>query len=91
MQDMSLEELKALDVRGQVVPTLAEALALAKELGLGLVVEMKEEGLEELVAEALLGSQLHGYFLLSFLLARIQRTIGPTNRNHHLIAAYKAR
>jgi glycerophosphoryl diester phosphodiesterase len=56
VQDMSLEELKALDVSGQEVPTLAEALALAKELALGLVVEMKEEGLEELVADALFGS-----------------------------------
>jgi glycerophosphoryl diester phosphodiesterase len=53
VQDMSLQELKALDVCGQEVPTLEEASALAKELDLGLIVEMKEEGLEELVAEAL--------------------------------------
>ena len=47
---------KPLRVRGQEIPTLGEALVLAKELDLGLVVEMKEEGLEELVAEALSGS-----------------------------------
>ena len=55
VQDMSLEELKALDVGGQGIPSLAEAFVLAKELKLGLIVEMKEEGLEELVAEALFG------------------------------------
>jgi glycerophosphoryl diester phosphodiesterase len=55
VQDMGLEELKALDVGGQGIPTLAEAFVLAKELKLGLIVEMKEEGLEELVAEALFG------------------------------------
>jgi glycerophosphoryl diester phosphodiesterase len=55
VQDMSLEELKALDVSGQGIPTLAEAFVLAKELKLGLIVEMKEEGLEELVAETLFG------------------------------------
>ena len=37
------------------IATLKEALSLAEELGLGLVVEMKEEGLEGLVAEALAG------------------------------------
>jgi glycerophosphoryl diester phosphodiesterase len=55
VQDMSLKELKALDVRGQGIPTLEEAFVLAKELKLGLIVEMKEEGLEELVAETLFG------------------------------------
>ncbi len=55
VQDMSLEELKALDVDGYPVPTLREALTLAEELGLGQIVEMKEEGLEELVAESLTG------------------------------------
>ena len=56
VEELSLEEIKALDVDGQQVPTLAEAFAAARELSLGLVVEMKEEGLEELVAEGLKGS-----------------------------------
>ncbi len=56
VEELDLKELKALRVRGQEIPTLGEALILAKKLDLGLVVEMKEEGLEELVAEALSGS-----------------------------------
>lgn len=57
VEDLDLAELKALDLNGQKIPTLQEALAATKELGLGLVVEMKEEGLEELVVEALKGSE----------------------------------
>lgn len=57
VENLDLDELKTLDAGGQKVPTLQEALAEANELGLGLVVEMKEEGLEELVAEALESSQ----------------------------------
>lgn len=58
VENLDLAELKALDAGGgQRVPTLQEALAAATELGLGLVVEMKEEGLEELVAGALKGSR----------------------------------
>lgn len=53
VEDLSQEEMKALGV-----PTLSEALALVKELGLGIVVEMKEEGLEELVSEALAGTDV---------------------------------
>ncbi len=56
VEELSLEALKALDVDGQQVPTLAEASAAANELSLDLVVEMKEEGLEELVVEVLEGS-----------------------------------
>ncbi len=48
VEDLMLEDLKALGV-----PTLKEAAFLAQRLGLGLVVEMKEEGIEALVAEAL--------------------------------------
>jgi glycerophosphoryl diester phosphodiesterase len=55
VEELDLKELKALRAHGQEIPTLGEALILAKELELGLVVEMKEEGLEELVAGALKG------------------------------------
>lgn len=53
VEELDLKELKALRAHGQEIPTLGEALILSKELDLGLVVEMKEEGLEELVAGAL--------------------------------------
>ncbi len=56
IEDLSLEEIKALDAGGQQVPTLAEAFAAAKGLSMALVVEMKEEGLEDLVVEILEGS-----------------------------------
>ncbi|HWQ21003.1 MAG TPA: glycerophosphodiester phosphodiesterase family protein [Methanotrichaceae archaeon] len=39
------------------VPTLEEAVALCRDLGLKMVVEMKEEGIEEKVAEELKGAE----------------------------------
>lgn len=65
VEDLSLEELKALDVKDHTgrgtesyrIATLKEAIIISGELGLGLVVEMKEEGLEGLVAEALSGTK----------------------------------
>ncbi|MFB3765664.1 MAG: glycerophosphodiester phosphodiesterase family protein [Methanotrichaceae archaeon] len=56
VEDLSLKEIKALDAGGQEVPTLEEALALVRELGISIIVEMKEEGIEELVALVLSGS-----------------------------------
>ncbi len=56
VEDLSWEEIKALDTGGQKVPTLGEALAEVHKLGISIIVEMKEEGIEELVAEALKGS-----------------------------------
>lgn len=61
--EQSLDELKCLKLRNRdgslnqrsKVPTLKEALSLARELKLGLVVEMKEEGLEGLIAESVSG------------------------------------
>jgi len=61
VEDFSLEELKALLVKGPAgsssedrrIATLKEAVHLASQHNIGLVVEMKEEGLEALVAEAL--------------------------------------
>jgi len=55
VEDLTLKDLQSLDCGGERVPTLAEAMALTEELGLGLVVEMKEEGLEALVARELAG------------------------------------
>jgi len=57
VEDLSFEDLKALQVGGQKILTLDEALAATEELGMELVVEMKEEGLEDLVAGVLKGSK----------------------------------
>ncbi|HSD56731.1 MAG TPA: glycerophosphodiester phosphodiesterase family protein, partial [Methanotrichaceae archaeon] len=51
VEDLNLDDLKSLGV-----PTLIEAISLTRELGLGLIVEMKEEGIEALVAQELKGS-----------------------------------
>jgi len=59
VEELDLAELKALRAHGQEIPTLGEALTLAKELDLGLVVEMKEEGLEELVGRSPVRRQLY--------------------------------
>jgi glycerophosphoryl diester phosphodiesterase len=56
VEEMTLEEIKLLDAgRGERVPTLTETVALVEELDLGIVVEMKEEGLEDLVVQELEG------------------------------------
>jgi glycerophosphoryl diester phosphodiesterase len=54
--DLTLDELKSLSIDGHQVPTLTEAVSLAMDLGLEVVVEMKEEWIEELVAEELKGT-----------------------------------
>jgi glycerophosphoryl diester phosphodiesterase len=58
VEDLLLSELQSEDIMGEghSVPSLREALELTRGLGIGLVVEMREEGLEELVAEELQGS-----------------------------------
>ncbi len=56
VEEMTLEDIKRLDAGcGERVPTLVEAISLSEELDLGIVVEMKEEGLEDLVAQELEG------------------------------------
>jgi len=55
VEDLSLDELRGFSVGGEPLPTLEEATSLAGELGIGIVVEMKEVGLEALVSEALEG------------------------------------
>ncbi len=52
VEDLDCVEINAMHAGKEPVPTLCEALSLAEELELGVVVEMKEEGLEALVAEA---------------------------------------
>lgn len=52
VEDLSLNEIKEIDADGEKVPTLEEALDLVQKLDLLAVIEMKEEGIEELVANA---------------------------------------
>lgn len=55
VEDLSYKEISALDSEGEKVPTLEEALESALKLDLMVVIEMKEEGIEELVANAING------------------------------------
>jgi glycerophosphoryl diester phosphodiesterase len=56
VDEMTLEEIRLLDAgSGERVPTLTEAADLAEELDIGIVVEMKEEGLEDLVVSEVEG------------------------------------
>jgi glycerophosphoryl diester phosphodiesterase len=57
VENLDLAELQSEGLMGRRVPTLGEAVALAVELGLEIIVEMKEEGIEELVAYELKGSK----------------------------------
>jgi glycerophosphoryl diester phosphodiesterase len=63
VEDLKLEELKSLNIKNQTIPTLRQAVELAEDLGVGLVVEMKEEGIEELIANELTG---HKALITSF-------------------------
>jgi glycerophosphoryl diester phosphodiesterase len=57
VEDLSLAELQSEEIMGEGrgIPALREAAELTKELKLGIVVEMKEEGLEKLVVKELDG------------------------------------
>lgn len=68
VEDLFLSELQSEEIMGlgHRVPTLGEAVKLARELQIGLVVEMKEEGLEELVSEELNGSDAIKSMITSF-------------------------
>jgi glycerophosphoryl diester phosphodiesterase len=56
---LSLEELRALDAGGEPVPTLAEVLELTMGKAL-LVMEIKQPGIEELLADVVRGSDALG-------------------------------
>jgi glycerophosphoryl diester phosphodiesterase len=58
VEKLSIEELQGLDAGGERVPSLVEAINLASEHCGGLVIDMKEEGLEALVLEALSGKNI---------------------------------
>lgn len=72
--DLSLQELKALSIRGRNgqctkpggVASLKEAVSLARELDMGLVIEMKEEGLEALIAESLVDMDCNRCIVTSY-------------------------
>ena len=55
---LSFSELRELDAGlGEKIPTLEEVMLLAKKLDLGIIVEMKEEGIEEQVALGVEGNK----------------------------------
>lgn len=56
VEDYSYAEFRDLSAAGEPVPTLEEAALLTKALGIGIVVEMKEEWIEELVLGAVAGA-----------------------------------
>ncbi|RZN37666.1 MAG: glycerophosphodiester phosphodiesterase [Methanophagales archaeon ANME-1-THS] len=52
--EQTLDQLRRLDAgKGEQIPMLSEVLLLLKELGLELVIELKEEGIEERVVRAI--------------------------------------
>lgn len=56
VEDLSYAEIRDLSAGGETIPALEEAVALTQSLGIGIVVEMKEEWIEELVLGAVAGS-----------------------------------
>jgi len=56
VEEMTLEDLSGLNLdNGDKIPTLSEAVAISEKLDMGIVVEMKDEGLEALVAQEVEG------------------------------------
>lgn len=47
VRECNLDDLRRVRVRGAKIPTLSEALELIKELGIGVVLDVKDEGIEE--------------------------------------------
>ncbi|MCW3141117.1 MAG: glycerophosphodiester phosphodiesterase family protein [Methanophagales archaeon] len=57
VDEKTLEQLRTLDAgKGEKIPKLVEALLLAENLGLELVIELKEEGMEEMVVHEIVGA-----------------------------------
>lgn len=57
--EQTLEQLRRLDAgKGEQIPLLSEVLLLVKELGIELVIELKEEGMEQLVVREILRAEM---------------------------------
>ena len=90
VQDMSLEELKALDVARPGDPHSGRSIRPRKGVEIRPYCRDERRRPRRVGGGGFVRGQLHGYFLLSLFFARIQRAVGPTNRDHHLIDANKA-
>lgn len=65
--DLSLEDLKNLGAGlGEGIPTLGEVLDFIKETGRGIVVEIKDPGIEDKVVSSILASGIQSIFIVSF-------------------------
>ncbi|RLF16017.1 MAG: glycerophosphodiester phosphodiesterase [Thermoprotei archaeon] len=74
VRELSLSQLKRLDVgKGEAIPSLSEVIAAVKDR-VGLVVELKEEGLEALVVDLLRG--LGDVMVTSFIHRAVKRVKG---------------
>jgi len=74
VRELSLSQLKRLDVgKGEAIPSLSEVIAAVKGR-VGLVVELKEEGLEALVVDLLRG--LGDVMVTSFIHRAVKRVKG---------------
>ena len=90
VEEFTLEQLRALRSCEEVIPTLEETVCLAAELGLGLIVEMKEEGLEALVLEALIKRADLKSIITSFFhssLREVKDLAGPGQMTGIIIAS----
>lgn len=65
--DLSLKELKDLDAGlGERIPTLGEVLDFIRGTGKGLVVEIKDSGIEEMVVNFILAAGISSILIVSF-------------------------
>ncbi|MHC1636519.1 MAG: glycerophosphodiester phosphodiesterase [Candidatus Methanospirareceae archaeon] len=66
VREKTFDELKELDAgKGERIPSLEEALLFAKETGMELVIELKEEGMEKIVVEEILKQGLEKKVIIS--------------------------
>jgi len=64
--EKTLGQLRTLDAgKGEKIPKLVEALLLAENLGLELVIELKEEGMEEMVVHEIVGAGMEKSVIVS--------------------------
>lgn len=67
VSDLSLGELKNLDAGlGERIPTLGEVLDFIRGTVRGLVVEIKDSGIEEMVVNSILAAGISSIFIVSF-------------------------
>jgi glycerophosphoryl diester phosphodiesterase len=66
VSEKTLEQLRTLDAgKGEKIPKLSEVLLLAENLGLELVIELKEEGMEEIIVHEIAKAGMEKSVLIS--------------------------